>query len=214
MMPTQRTIAEATDEGALRSAVRSATAAQVDVERLGAALSARAEAEGLLDVAFTRIDSPLGPLLAAATDVGLVQVGWANSDHDGLLERLAERIGPRVLESPGRFDELRRELDQYFAGNRREFEVPLDWRLSGGFVRSVLEQTARIPFGETRTYAEIAGLAGSPRAYRAAGSALGANPIPIVVPCHRVLRSGGGLGGYGGGLEVKERLLELEGALP
>ena len=138
-MPTQRTIAEATDEGALRSAVRSATAAQVDVERLGAALSARAEAEGLLDVAFTRIDSPLGPLLAAATDVGLVQVGWANSDHDGLLERLAERIGPRVLESPGRFDELRRELDQYFAGKRREFEVPLDAPFEAA-IEDVLEQ--------------------------------------------------------------------------
>jgi methylated-DNA-[protein]-cysteine S-methyltransferase len=130
-----------------------------------------------------------------------------------MLERLARKISPRVFEAPARFDELRRELDEYFERRRREFELPLDWRLTRGFVCTVLKQTNRIPYGETRSYAEMAELAGSPRAFRAAGSALGANPIPIVVPCHRVLRSGGGLGGYGGGLDVKRRLLQIEGVL-
>ena len=130
-----------------------------------------------------------------------------------MLESLAERISPRLLEAPARLDPVRRELDEYFAGRRREFDLPLDWRLTGGFTRKVLRETARIPFGETRSYMQMAASAGSPRAHRAAGSALGANPIPIVVPCHRVLRSGGGLGGYGGGLEVKRELLRLEGAL-
>ena len=142
-----------------------------------------------------------------------MQVGWQSSDHEDILERLAAAIGPRVVEAPAALERVRRELGEYFEGRRREFELPLDWRLTRGFVRKVLTETARIPFGETRTYAEIATVAGSPRAFRAAGSALGANPIPIVVPCHRVLRKGGGMGGYGGGLEVKRRLLEIEGVL-
>ena len=130
-----------------------------------------------------------------------------------MLEALAERISPRLLEAPARLDPVRRELDEYFAGKRQQFDLELDWQLTSGFRQQVLRETAAIPFGETRTYMEMAASAGSPRAHRAAGSALGANPIPIIVPCHRVLRSGGGLGGYGGGLDVKRELLTLEGVL-
>ncbi len=133
-------------------------------------------------------------------------------EPDSALERLASQVSPRVVEAPARLDEARRELDLYFSGRLREFDLPLDWQLTTGFRRRVLRATARIPYGETRSYAEMARSAGNERAHRAAGSALGSNPIPIVVPCHRVLRSGGALGGYGGGLPMKEALLELEGA--
>ena len=187
--------------------------AGIDPAELTARIAARAEAEGLLDLAYCTVDSPLGELLAVATDEGLVKLGYPNVPAGAQLEALAAAVSPRLLEAPARLDPVRRELDEYFSGRRRSFAVPVDWRLTGGFVRTVLEATAAIPYGETRTYAEMASLAGSPRAFRAAGSALGANPIPIVVPCHRVLRSGGGLGGYGGGLEVKRTLLELEGVL-
>lgn len=186
----------------------------VDTEALSAAIAARAEAEGILDLAYCRIESPFGELLAVATSEGLVKLGYPDVPAEDQLEALAVLVSPRLLEAPARLDPLRRELDEYFAGRRRSFEVAVDWRLTGGFVRQVLSATAAIPFGETRTYAEMAALAGSPRAFRAAGSALGANPIPIVVPCHRVLRTGGALGGYGGGLEVKRALLRLEGVLP
>ena len=201
------------DERAIGRAARAVTAEEIDLERLAAEFSERAGAAGLIDVAYATVDSPLGPLLAAATDRGLVQLSYPRQDRDAMLERLASRISPRVFEAPARFDPLRRELDEYFEGRRREFEVPLDWQLTRGFVCTVLKRTHQIPYGETRSYAEVATLAGSPRAFRAAGSALGANPIPIVVPCHRVLRSGGGLGGYGGGLDVKRTLLRLEGVL-
>ena len=197
----------------LRDAVRAATDPEIDREALIARLGAAADAEGLLDVAYCTVDSPLGPLLAAATPRGLVKLGYPNVPADEQLARLAARISPRVIEAPARLDPVRRELDEYFAGTRRSFDVAIDWRLTAGFVRKVLRRTARIPFGETRSYGEVAASAGSPRAFRAAGSALGANPIPIVVPCHRVLRSGGGLGGYGGGLDLKRRLLEIEGVL-
>ena len=203
----------AIDESAIKRAAREASSGEVDLDRLAAEFSARADGAGLIDVAYSTVDSPLGPLLAASTDRGLVQLSYPRQDTDEMLERLARKISPRVFEAPARFDELRRELDEYFERRRREFELPLDWRLTRGFVCTVLKQTNRIPYGETRSYAEMAELAGSPRAFRAAGSALGANPIPIVVPCHRVLRSGGGLGGYGGGLDVKRRLLQIEGVL-
>jgi methylated-DNA-[protein]-cysteine S-methyltransferase len=176
-------------------------------------VSRRAADAGLLDLAYAEIDSPLGPLLAVSTPAGLVHLGYPNRPRDAQLEQLAERISPRIVEAPGRLDEVRRELDEYFAGRRHDFGLALDWQLTAGFVRAVLERTAAIPFGETRTYGEVAAAAGSPRAFRAAGRALGANPIPIVVPCHRVLRSGGALGGYGGGLDVKRELLTLEGVL-
>lgn len=172
-----------------------------------------AASAGLLDVAYTTADSPFGPLLLAATRRGVVRIGMPTQDDDALLEELAARISPRVLEAPARLDEARRELDLYFEGRLRDFDLPLDWRLSRDFRRRALRAVARIPYGETRSYAQVAKRAGNERAVRAAGSACGSNPIPIVVPCHRVLRTGGALGGYGGGPAMKEALLRLEGAL-
>jgi methylated-DNA-[protein]-cysteine S-methyltransferase len=186
-------------------------------ERLPSAppeLSGRAETEGLIDVAYTSVDSPLGPLLVAASPKGLVRVSYTDPrGPDHVIEELAERISPRVLEAPARLDPVRRELDEYFAGRRTEFETPIDWSHLAGFTREVLRATAGIGFGETSTYAGVASRAGSPRAMRAAGNALGANPMPVIVPCHRVLRTGGALGGYTGGIERKEYLLRLEGVL-
>jgi methylated-DNA-[protein]-cysteine S-methyltransferase len=176
-------------------------------------LTDRAAAEGLLDVAYATVDSPFGRLLVAATPQGLVRIGLPAYDPEEALAELAARISPRVLEAPERLDEARRQLDLYFDGRLRKFELPLDWRLTSGFRERVQRAIAAIPYGETRSYAELARSAGSERAVRAAGSACGTNPIPIVVPCHRVLRSGGGLGGYGGGRPMKVALLRLEGAL-
>lgn len=176
-------------------------------------LADRAAAEGLLDVAYATMDSPFGPLLLASTPRGLVRVGLPAYDPDETLAELAARISPRVLEAPARLDEVRRQLDRYFEGRLREFELTLDWRLTGGFQAKVQRAIARIPYGQTRSYTQVAAIAGNRRAVRAAGTACGSNPIPIVVPCHRVLRSGGALGGYGGGLPMKLALLQLEGAL-
>jgi methylated-DNA-[protein]-cysteine S-methyltransferase len=167
----------------------------------------------LVDVAYAEFDSPIGRLLLAATEQGLVRLGFPSEDHGALLEDMALRLSPRVLEMPGRLDAVRRELDEYFAGRRHEFTTPLDWSLSHGFRQRVLKAIAAIPFGEVRTYKEMAVAAGNVAAVRAAGSACGSNPIPLVVPCHRVLRTGGGLGGYGGGLDLKRQLLTLEGVL-
>jgi methylated-DNA-[protein]-cysteine S-methyltransferase len=190
-------------ERALRESVH-------DVEAPPArSIAERAEAEGLLDVAYASVDSPLGPLVVAATPKGLVRVSYG--DEGQVLDDLAARLSPRVLESPARLDAARRELDEYFDGKRRAFDLPLDWSLTRGFSGRVLRATARIGFGEISTYAEVASRAGSPRAVRAAGNALGSNPLPVVVPCHRVLRTGGALGGYTGGLERKQFLLGLEG---
>ena len=200
-------------EDQITGAVRGAAAGEVDTAALSASVAERASQEGILDLAYCEIDSPVGSLLAVATPEGLVQLGYPLQPRDEVLESLSRRISPRLLEAPARLDPVRRELDEYFAGRRQAFDVRVDWRLTGGFTRKVLRETARIPFGETRSYMQIAAKAGSPRAHRAAGSALGANPIPIVVPCHRVLRTGGGLGGYGGGLDVKRELLRLEGVL-
>jgi methylated-DNA-[protein]-cysteine S-methyltransferase len=175
-------------------------------------LAERAEAEGLLDVAYTKLDSPFGPLLLATTPRGLVRINLPNQDPEQTLEELASKISPRVLEAPVKLDEARRELDLYFEGKLTEFDLPIDWRLTGGFRGRVQRAINRIPYGQTRTYTDMARSAGNVRAVRAAGTACGSNPIPIVVPCHRVLRSGGGLGGYGGGLPMKEALLELEGS--
>jgi methylated-DNA-[protein]-cysteine S-methyltransferase len=171
-----------------------------------------AEREGLVDVAYSIEDSPFGPILLAGTGLGLVMLGLPNLEPESALQRLSADVSPRVIEAPARLDRARRQLNLYFAGRLREFDLPLDWQLSSGFRRRVLRATARIPYGETRSYTEMARGAGNERATRAAGSALGSNPIPIVVPCHRVLRRGGALGGYGGGLPLKEALLELEGA--
>jgi methylated-DNA-[protein]-cysteine S-methyltransferase len=176
-------------------------------------LAERASEEGLLDVAYTTTDSPFGTLLLAATPRGLVRVGLPNQDEEALLADLAQRVSPRVLETRAPFDEARRELDLYFAGELTEFDLPLDWRLSKDFRRRVLRAIAHIPYGQTRSYTQMATTAGNERAVRAAGTACGSNPLPLLVPCHRVLRTGGALGGYGGGLPMKEGLLRLEGVL-
>jgi methylated-DNA-[protein]-cysteine S-methyltransferase len=177
-------------------------------------LVARADAEGMLDVAYATLDTPLGTAMVAATPRGLVRLALPNEDFDRVLTSLAADVSPRVLEYPARLDEARRELDQYFEHRRDRFELPLDWRLSHpGFYRRVLKATSGVPFGEVITYGDAATRAGNARAFRAAGTALGSNPIPIVVPCHRVIRAGGGIGNYGGGPEMKRFLLELEGAV-
>jgi methylated-DNA-[protein]-cysteine S-methyltransferase len=181
--------------------------------RAAARLAEAAEREGLLDVAYGFADSPFGRLMVAVTPRGLVRLDYPDRDFDESLRELASELSPRILEAPKATDQIRRELDEYFAGSRREFSVSVDMSPLLGFRRRVLEQTARITYGSVSTYAEVAKRAGSPRGMRAAGNALGSNPTPIVVPCHRVLRSGGGLGGYTGGLDRKVTLLRLEGAL-
>ena len=170
----------------------------------------RAESEGLVDVAYAQVDSPFGSLTVAATERGLVRVAYPERPLEEVLRRLAEAVSPRLLEAPARLDPIRRELDDYFGGRRRRFESPIDWSLTAGFFRRVLQATATIGYGQVRTYAEVAECAGNVKAVRAAGNGLGSNPIPVVVPCHRVVRTGGGLGGYTGGLERKEFLLGLE----
>ena len=177
-------------------------------------LLVRVSAEGAADIVYGPIDSPFGTLLAATTSKGLVKLAFPEEDPDSLLARLSARISPRIVEAPAAaLDPLRRELEEYFSGRRNRFDTALDWSLIGPFATRVLRATAAIPYGDYSTYSEIAARAGSPRGSRAAGNALGSNPIPIVIPCHRVLRSGGALGGYGGGLDRKRHLLALEGAL-
>jgi methylated-DNA-[protein]-cysteine S-methyltransferase len=177
-------------------------------------LAQRAEAEGLMDVAYAEVDSPIGTLVVASTPKGIVRLSFPSEDGDQVLEQLASRISPRVLEAPAKLDAVRRELDEYFEGRLQRFTAKLDWTLTGqGFRHEILRHTAKIPYGRTSTYMQMATKAGNRKAYRAAGNALGSNPIPVIVPCHRVLATSGGLGGYGGGLDVKERLLRLEGAL-
>ena len=185
-----------------------------DLDGLRAELARRAADEGLLDVAYGTYESPLGGLTVMVTPRGLVRLSYPGEGLEAQLQELADRVSPRILEAPERTDDVRRQLDGYFTGRRRAFDVPIDWRLVRGFAGDVLRATARIPFGGVSSYREIAAAAGSPNAYRAAGNALGSNPVPIVVPCHRVLHAGGGLGGYTGGLERKRYLLELEGVLP
>jgi len=177
-------------------------------------LASAAGAEGLIDVAVERHESPFGPLLIASTGSGLVRIGLPTERVDAVMEDLAARISPRVLRAPRKvMTESRRQLDEYFERRRRRFDVELDWRLTGGFRREVLTATARIPYGETGTYGSVAAAAGKPAAARAAGTALATNPIPIVIPCHRILRAGGEVGQYLGGAAMKVQLLELEGAL-
>jgi methylated-DNA-[protein]-cysteine S-methyltransferase len=182
------------------------------IERLHERLASAAGDAGLLDVAYRTVDSPVGPLLLAATDAGLVRVAYAREDHERVLADLAARISPRVLRAPARLDPAARELDDYFAGRRRAFDLPLDLRLARGFRRSVLTHLPEIGYGSTTSYATLAAAAGSPRAVRAVGSACATNPLPVVVPCHRVVRSDGALGQYIGGTEAKHALLVLEGA--
>jgi methylated-DNA-[protein]-cysteine S-methyltransferase len=197
-------------ERQLRDSVRRARPGGPSQQTL-AALADRADREGLIDVAYGQADSPFGPLTVAATDRGLVLLSYPEHALDDVLARLARDVSPRVLEAPARLDPIRRELDQYFEGRRREFETPVDWRLvRGGFFEAILRATAAIDYGRTITYRQVAERAGNVKAVRAAGNGLGSNPIPIVVPCHRVIATGGGLGGYTGGVERKQRLLALE----
>jgi methylated-DNA-[protein]-cysteine S-methyltransferase len=186
---------------------------RLDLDRFRASLAQRAAADGLLDVAHGTVESPLGTLTVMVTPQGLVRLSYPGEGIDEQLQELADRVSPRILAAPERIDEVRRQLDAYFEHRRHSFDLPIDWRLVRGFAGEVLRATARIPFGSVSSYREVATRAGSPNAYRAAGNALGSNPIPIVVPCHRVLHAGGGLGGYTGGLERKRYLLELEGVL-
>lgn len=187
-------------------------AAPGDLSLLHERLAAAAQREGLLEVGYRVVDSPVGPLLLAATEQGLVRVAYAAEDHDAVLQALADRVSPRILRAPGRLESAARELGEYFGGQRRAFSLPLDWRLAAGFRAAVLRQLPDIGYGRTASYAAIAQRAGSPRAVRAVGTACATNPLPVVVPCHRVVRSDGSLGGYLGGTEAKRTLLDLEAA--
>jgi methylated-DNA-[protein]-cysteine S-methyltransferase len=178
--------------------------------RLRNSLIGSAAAAGVLDIAYRTVDSPVGTLLLAATGDGLVRVAFDREDHDAVLVALAEKVSPRIMLAPGRLDRAARELDEYFAGTRRDFDLPLDFRLSSGFRRSVLTHLPEIGYGRTESYAQVAAAAGSPRAVRAVGSACATNPLPLVVPCHRVVRSDGSFGGYRGGPDAKRLLLTLE----
>ncbi|CQD15058.1 methylated-DNA--protein-cysteine methyltransferase [Mycobacterium lentiflavum] len=181
------------------------------LQRLHTRLERDAQAGDLLDIAYRTVDSAVGPLLLAATPLGLVRVAFANEDRDGVLLTLSKRISPRMLEAPTRLDPIVRQLDEYFDGRRHTFDVPLDWSLSQGFRRTVLEHlNTDVGYGVTASYAALARLAGSPKAVRAAGTACATNPIPIVVPCHRVIRSDGAVGAYRGGPVAKRMLLDLE----
>ncbi len=180
--------------------------------RLHERLVAAAQRDGLLDLAYRTFDSPVGALLLAATEQGLVRVAYAREDHDAVLAKLADAVSPRILRAPARLEAAVRQLDEYFTGGRRMFDLPLDFRLSRGFRRAVLAHLPEIGYGSTESYAQVAAAAGSPKAVRAVGTACATNPLPVVVPCHRVVRADGSFGGYVGGEEAKRTLLTLEAA--
>jgi methylated-DNA-[protein]-cysteine S-methyltransferase len=201
-------------ESALRRGAPAAGAGSDPAAEAARRVAERAAEQNLADVVYAPADSPFGELLVAATRRGVLRVAFPEEDVDSVLDRISRRLSPRIVEAPARLDSARRELDEYFSGRRQSFDVALDWSLVGGpFGRKVLRVTSEIPYGGVLSYGEVATDAGSPRGSRAAGNALGSNPIPIIVPCHRVLHAGGGLGGYGGGVDRKRWLLELEGAL-
>jgi methylated-DNA-[protein]-cysteine S-methyltransferase len=180
---------------------------------LHARLAAAADADGVLDVAYRTVDTPVGSLLLAATERGLVRIAYASENHDAVLQMLADRISPRLLHAPARLGAVAAELEEYFAGDRRAFDFPLDWQLSSGFRNTVLHRLAvDIGYGQTASYTAVARLAGSPKAVRAVGTACATNPLPVVVPCHRVVRSDGSIGRYLGGIDAKRTLLTLEAA--
>lgn len=195
-----------------RELAQSTDATAADLDALHARLATAAQHEGILDIAYRLVDSPVGALLIAATELGLVRVAYASEGHDAVLQGLADRVSPRILLAPARLDTAARQLDEYFAAKRHDFSVPLDWRLSAGFRNTVLRRLPEIGYGHTASYAAVARLAGNPNAVRAVGSACATNPLPVVVPCHRVVRSDGALGGYLGGVEAKRILLTLEAA--
>jgi methylated-DNA-[protein]-cysteine S-methyltransferase len=197
-----------------RGLARAFPAAPDHLRDLHERLAAAAQQDGVLDVAYRTLDTPVGTLLLAATEQGLVRVAFASENHDTVLQAIADRISPRILNAPARLDAVARQLDDYFAGTRRSFDVALDWRLSAGFRRTVLHRLAEdVGYGRTATYAALAQLAGRPKAVRAVGTACATNPLPVVVPCHRVVRTDGGLGGYGGGIDAKRTLLSLEAGI-
>jgi methylated-DNA-[protein]-cysteine S-methyltransferase len=180
------------------------------LDRLRGRLADRAADDGVLDVAYRTMDSPVGPLLLAATPAGLVRVAFERENHDDVLVELSSAVSPRILRSSHRVDDVARQIDEYFTGRRRHFEVPVDLQLSSGFRRAVLAHLLEIPYGSTESYSVVARSAGNPKAVRAAGSACATNPIPLVVPCHRVVRSDGSYGQYRGGPEAKHLLLTME----
>ncbi|NLG46386.1 methylated-DNA--[protein]-cysteine S-methyltransferase [Gordonia sp. (in: high G+C Gram-positive bacteria)] len=182
-----------------------------DLSRLRDRLAAAADRRGLLDIAYRVVDSPIGPLLLAATDRGLVRVAFESEGFDAVLDTLATKVSPSILSAPARLDPIAVQLDDYFAHRRQRFDVPLDFRLSSGFRQIVQQYLPTIGYGHTQSYREVAESVGNPNAVRAVGSACATNPLPVVVPCHRVLRSDGSLGGYLGGLAAKTALLDLEG---
>jgi methylated-DNA-[protein]-cysteine S-methyltransferase len=175
-------------------------------------LADRAAAEGLLDIGYDVIDSPIGALLVAATDAGIVRIAFEREGHDAVLAELAGSISPRILHAPRHTAEASRQLDEYFGGARRHFDLPVDLRSVSGFRRTVLGHLGDIAYGATASYAQVAAAAGNPGAVRAVGSACSHNPVPVVVPCHRVVRSDGSIGQYLGGTDAKVALLALEAA--
>jgi methylated-DNA-[protein]-cysteine S-methyltransferase len=187
-------------------------ATEAELAALRDRLAERSDAAGVLDVAYRTLDTPVGTLLLAATGKGLVRVAYGTEGHDKTLEALAARVSPRILYAPRRLDMAAREIGEYFAGRRRSFDLPLDYRLAAGFRRKVLAYLPAIEYGHTASYAAVAAAVGSPRAVRAVGTACAANPLPLVVPCHRVIRSDGYPGGYLGGPAAKRLLLDLEAA--
>ncbi|MEX0755205.1 MAG: methylated-DNA--[protein]-cysteine S-methyltransferase [Actinomycetota bacterium] len=192
---------------------RLAAGADARSAELTDALADAADERGLVDVGIGWVDSPLGRLAVAVTRRGVLEIVFPDRDRDDWLSSLARDVSPRILESPIRAEPVRRQLDEYFAQRRTRFDLPVDRRLIRGFQAATLRALERVPYGSTSTYGDLARRAGSPKASRAIGSALGRNPIPIVIPCHRVVRTGGALGGYAGGLDRKRFLLELEGSL-
>jgi methylated-DNA-[protein]-cysteine S-methyltransferase len=200
-------------DGISRDLALALPAAPGQLEALHARLAAASAAEGILDIAYRTMDTPVGTLLLAATEAGLVRVAYDSEDHDAVLQTLADRISPRILRAPARLDSAATELEEYFSGRRRAFDLPLDWRLSAGFRATVLHHLATdLPYGQTASYGAIARLAHNPKAVRAVGTACATNPLPVVVPCHRVVRGDGSVGGYVGGPDAKRTLLTLEAA--
>ncbi|GAB3609507.1 methylated-DNA--[protein]-cysteine S-methyltransferase [Humibacter ginsengiterrae] len=184
----------------------------MELGNLHARLAREAEERGLIDVGYRIVDSPVGRLLVASTEQGIVRIAFEREGFDAVLQTLADRVSPRVLEAPARLDRAASELDEYFAKRRTRFDVPLDFALSRGFRGEVQRLLPTIAYGHTTSYAQLANAAGRPRAFRAVGTACATNPLPVVVPCHRVLRGDGSLGGYAGGLDAKRALLALEAA--
>jgi methylated-DNA-[protein]-cysteine S-methyltransferase len=209
---TSGTSGELDREGVAALAAAFPTTSDTVADALHTRLAEAAERDGLLDIAYRTVDSPVGPLLVAATTAGVVRVAFEREDHDAVLTGLATTVSPRILRSGRRTDPVARQLDEYFAGRRRAFEVPVDLQLVRGFRRTVIARLADIPYGSTSSYAAVARAAGNPAAVRAVGSACSHNPVPLVLPCHRVVRSDGTLGQYLGGVEAKATLLGLEGA--